>query len=167
MISANEYDPYYKSYIELSLKKPFVEALTENRNTVIDFFKAVPQHKLEYAYAEGKWTPKDILLHLTDAERVFAYRALRIARNDKTELSGFEQNDYVPMASANMRTIDSLIEEYNAVRNASIALFKSFSPEMLLRIGNASSSAISVRAIGYILTGHENHHMAVIKERYL
>ncbi|MDG1661667.1 MAG: DinB family protein [Winogradskyella sp.] len=102
-----------------------------------------------------------------DTERVFVYRAMRIARQDKTEMVGFEQDDYVDAGKANNRTINSLIEEYKAVRNATIVLFDSFSDEELKSIGKANGSPVSVRAIGYIITGHENHHNNVIRERYL
>ena len=127
----------------------------------ISFFKH------EFRYAEGKWTIKDIILHLIDAERIFAYRALRIARNDKTALPGFEENDYVVTANANNREYESLFTEYETVRNATISLFKTFTSEDFLRLGTASNNSISVRAIGYITLGHELHHKNVILERYL
>ena len=167
MISPQEYNPYYQSYIDLSLKGPIVENLESNMKRVMAFYKSIPREKLDYAYAHGKWTPKDIILHLTDAERVFAYRALRVARADATELSGFEQDDYVVSAMAGQRSLESLLNEYKAVRSASIELFRSFPQETLALRGLASGSVISVRAIGYILTGHENHHVKVIGERYL
>ena len=127
----------------------------------ISFFKH------EFRYAEGKWTIKDIILHLIDAERIFAYRALRIARNDKTALPGFEENDYVVAANANNRGYESLLAEYETVRNVSISLFETFTSEELLRLGTASNNSVSVRAIGYIMLGHELHHKNVILERYL
>ena len=127
----------------------------------ISFFKH------EFRYAEGKWTIKDIILHLIDAERIFAYRALRIARNDNTALPGFEENDYVVAANANNREYESLLAEYETVRNATISLFETFSSEDLLRLGTASNNSVSVRAIGYIMLGHELHHKNVILERYL
>ena len=144
-----------------------VLGLKKNVISVVDFYQNIPSEKLEHAYAEGKWTPKDILLHIIDTERVFVYRAMRIARQDKTEMVGFEQDDYVDAGKANNRTINSLIEEYKAVRNATIVLFDSFSDEELKSIGKANGSPVSVRAIGYIITGHENHHNNVIRERYL
>lgn len=131
------------------------------------FFRSIPPEKENYRYAEGKWTPKDILLHLIDAERIFAYRALRIARNDKTALPGFEENDYVIEANAEERSMESLLEEYFDVRKATISLFLSFSADALKRLGEASGFSVSVRAIGYIILGHEKHHANVIIERYL
>lgn len=166
-ISQEEFNPYYLPYIQLTANSNVILGLRENLETVVDFYKNIPVEKIEYAYAEGKWTPKDILLHIIDTERVFAYRAMRIARQDKTEMVGFEQDDYVDAGKANNRTIDSLITEYKAVRKATIVLFDSFSDEELKSMGKASGSPVSVRAIGYIITGHENHHNTIIKERYL
>ena len=108
-----------------------------------------------------------MLIHLIDTERVFSYRAMRIARQDKTEMVGFEQDDYVMSAKTNTRSIEDLLNEYKAVRQATIALYKSFSEEELKSIGTASGSPISVRAIGCIITGHENHHNNMITDRYL
>jgi len=167
MIATNEYNPYYKSYIALTTSNDILEGLKLNLKTAVDFYKSIPLEKHDYAYAEGKWTIKDVLLHCIDCERIFAYRALRISRQDKTPLSGFEQDDYVPNANATARTMDSLLNEYVAVRQATIALFEFFTAEQLMAIGTASGSEISVRAIGYIFSGHENHHMNVVKERYL
>mgnify|MGYP001565642087 CR=1 FL=1 len=166
-ISHDEFNPYYLPYIQLAANQDIVLGLKKNVISVVDFYQNIPSEKLEHAYAEGKWTPKDILLHIIDTERVFVYRAMRIARQDKTEMVGFEQDDYVDAGKANNRTINSLIEEYKAVRNATIVLFDSFSDEELKSIGKANVSPVSVRAIGYIITGHENHHNNVIRERYL
>ena len=166
-ISHDEFNHYYLPYIQLAANQDIVLGLKENVISVVDFYQNIPSEKLEHAYAEGKWTPKDILLHIIDTERVFVYRAMRIARQDKTEMVGFEQDDYVDAGKANNRTINSLIEEYKTVRNATIALFDSFSDEELKSIGKANGSTVSVRALGFIITGHENHHNNVIREHYL
>lgn len=166
-LSPEEFNPYYLPYIQLATKPDIIESLKQNLISVVDFYQSIAKDKLEFSYAEGKWTPKDILLHIIDTERVFAYRAMRIARRDKTEMVGFEQDDYVEVGKANSRSISSLLEEYKAVRNATLALFNSFSVEDLKAIGKASGSPVSVRAIGHIITGHENHHNNIIKERYL
>ncbi|NRD23511.1 DinB family protein [Winogradskyella litoriviva] len=166
-LNVNEYNSYYESYIEKSNQKPIVEGLSDNLERIVLFFRAIPKGKQDYSYAEGKWTIKDILLHIIDTERIFSYRALRISRNDKTPLPGFEHNDYVFNASASNRSLESLLEEYTAVRKATIALYNSLNPPVLLEIGEASGFPISVRAIGYIITGHENHHCEIIKQRYL
>jgi hypothetical protein len=123
--------------------------------------------KFDFRYAEGKWTIKDIIQHLIDAERVFSYRAMRISRNDKTPLPGFEENDYVENTNANGRSIQDLLTELSAVRQSTLLLFKSFSEEQFGRIGVASNADVSVRAIGFIIIGHQKHHQKVFQERYL
>lgn len=117
-------------------------------------------------YETGKWTVKDILQHLIDCERIFCYRALRIARNDKTPLPGFEENEYIPEAKTERRTIDELIFELESVRRTCILLFNSFDDEMLRRVGMCSGKDISVLAIGFTIAGHMLHHVNVIKEKY-
>jgi len=170
MITFNkdEFAPFYANYIARSLfHLDIVDGLRKQKEEIVSFFKTIPLQKQEFQYEIGKWTPKDILLHLIDAERIFAYRALRISRKDVTALHGFEENDYVPNAGANSRNMDSLVEEYESVRNATISLFSNFTEEQLVCVGTASGSTVSVRAIGCIILGHELHHVAVIKERYL
>ena len=171
MISNNlnpkEYNSYYKSYIDKSTDVNIVQGLNKNLDAVVSFYSNIPQEKHDFAYAKGKWTVKDILLHIIDTERIFTYRALRIARQDKTPLAGFEQDDYVVSGQSSSRSLDNILEEYKAVRQASIALYQSFDSNTLEQIGEASGFPISVRAIGYILTGHENHHNQIIIGRYL
>lgn len=167
-LNKNEFAPYYATYISKSIFfKDIVKSLKEQEEELDAFFSNIPVEKHEFRYEVGKWTIKDILLHLIDAERVFSYRALRISRNDKTEMPDFEENDYVLNASANNRTIENLLLEYKSVRSATISLFTSFTEEQKMRIGTASNSTVSVRALGYIILGHELHHVSVIKERYL
>lgn len=117
-------------------------------------------------YADGKWTVRDILQHLIDSERIFQYRALRIARNDDTALPGFEENEYVPEAKGDTRSIDELLNEFESVRNSGIILFDSFDETMLQRKGICSEKEISVLAIGFSIAGHTLHHFNVIKEKY-
>ncbi|MEZ4802649.1 MAG: DinB family protein [Gelidibacter sp.] len=166
-LQSNEYNPYYQTYINKTENLNLKDGLRHNFETVSSFLKILPADKLEYRYAEGKWTIKEVLLHLVDAERIFAYRALRIAREDQTPLPGFDQDIYVVPSKANDRSFESLINEYKTVRDATIALFDTFDQKMLTAIGTASNSPISVRALGFIIMGHENHHCEVIKERYL
>ena len=166
-LNSNEFHPYYKLYIDNATDLNIIESLKQNLDSVVSFYNGITEEKHDYSYAEGKWTIKDVLLHIIDTERIFTYRALRIARLDKTSLPGYEQDDFAITAKATKRSLESILDEYKAVRHASIALFKSFDAETLEQIGEASGSPISVRAIGYILTGHENHHNQVIKERYL
>lgn len=167
LLNANEFNPYYKNYIEKSTDSNIVKGLENNLEVMIAFYSRIPLEKHDYAYAEGKWTVKDILIHIIDTERIFAYRALRFARKDKTPLVGFEQDDYVVNVNTKNRTLENILEEFKTVRQASIALFKTFDNDTLKQIGEASDSPFSVRALGYIITGHENHHNQIINERYL
>jgi len=123
--------------------------------------------KLNYRYAQNKWTIKEILVHIIDDERIYAYRALCFARNDKTELPGFEQDDYALHSRANERSLENILEEYEAVRNATIALFNGLPEDSLLRMGTANNNKATVRAMAYHIAGHELHHMNIIKEKYL
>ncbi|MBQ0787979.1 MAG: DinB family protein [Oceanihabitans sp.] len=166
-LNASEYNPYYETYVGKAADLSLLDGLSESFNTTLDFFSKLPEDKMEYAYAEGKWTIKEVMQHIVDTERVFAYRALRFSRNDKTELPGYDQDAYTPSSESNRRTKASLMEEYSHVRESTISLFKSFTNEMLLLSGKASGGNMSVRAIGFIVVGHEKHHCQVIKERYL
>jgi hypothetical protein len=123
--------------------------------------------KFDYRYAEGKWTIKEIIQHIIDTERIFAYRALRISRNDQTPLPGFDENDFANNTAAQTRGLQDLLTEFSAVRHSNLLLFKSFSDEQLLQVGIASEHSISVRAIGFILIGHQKYHQKVFEERYL
>lgn len=167
-LQPNEYSQFYANYVALvSDEYSILEELEISVHRLVKFVREIPMDKFDYRYAEGKWTIKDILQHLIDAERVFAYRALCFARNDKTELPGFEEDDYVIEANANKRSIQDLLTELLIVRQSSLALFKSFNDEQLMRIGTASNNPMSVRALGFIIIGHQNHHQRVFEERYL
>ncbi|MEO8772965.1 MAG: DinB family protein [Gelidibacter sp.] len=166
-LDSNEYDPYFQAYINRVGMKNIMHLLKESHKSIISFITSIEVEKLSYRYAEGKWTVKEIMLHLIDTERVFAYRALCIARKDKIELSGFDQDIFVAHSDADNRSIDSLLSEYESVRMATISLFESFDQKTLTTVGIANNSALSVRAAAYIIVGHENHHVQVIKERYL
>lgn len=167
-LNPSEYATYYASFIsKLSEEYTLIEELEISLHRFIKFVQNIPMDKFDYRYAEEKWTIKDIIQHLIDCERVFSYRALRIARNDKTELPGFEEDDYAIQANANKRSIMELLTELSAVRHSTIYLFKTFTEKQLLQIGVASNNAISVRAIGFVIIGHQNHHQQVFEERYL
>ena len=131
------------------------------------FFKSIPKEKLEYKYADDKWTIKEVFQHIIDTERIFMYRCLRIARHDKTALAGFEQNDYIIPSKANSKSIESLLEEYRTTRQYSIVLLKSLSDEDLKYIGQASDNVMSARSTAFSTIGHEIHHVNIIEERYL
>ena len=162
-----EYAPYYHTYIGKVNQSDLITALKDGGDNFGKFVSAIPKDKADYRYADGKWTVKEVLSHLLDSERIFAYRALRFARNDKTELAGYDENLYVPESNAANRSIESFIEEGIYIRKATIALFESFTEEMSKRTGSANGREISVRALGFIIPGHEIHHLGVIKERYL
>jgi len=165
----NEYAPFYALYILEASKSD--KGIVENlQSSLIDFFELlsnIPEEKQLFAYAENKWTIKELVQHMIDTERVMAYRALRISRGDATALAGFDENDFIANANANQIPYIELLKEFSLVRKSSIAMFKGFSDGMLLRKGRASETEISVRALGFILTGHVLHHLKIIRERYL
>lgn len=166
-LTEDEYNPYYRPYITAAGHLPLLEGLEKGKTELIEFIKNLPEARLHTAYAEGKWTLAEVLLHLIDAERIFQYRALCFARNDSTDLPGFDENAYAPNSKAAQRSKASLTEEFKALRESTVALFKTFDEEVLLRKGMANGSSISVRAIGFIICGHQQHHTQVIRERYL
>lgn len=166
-LNDTEYIPYFKGYIDNAKGLKLLPGLQSSFDEAMLFFQSIDEDKLSYRYAEGKWTIKEIICHLIDTERIFCYRALRFARQDKTVLSGFDENEYVEYSGADDRTINSLLEEYKSVRQASIALYNSFSQTTLLSKGVAGSGHVSVRALGFLIIGHEKHHIRIIKERYL
>lgn len=167
-LQPDEFAGHFATYInQVSSEYNLVEELEISVHRLIKFVQNIPLDKFDYRYAEGKWSIKDIIQHLIDAERIFAYRALCFARNDKTSLPGFEENDYVDEANAGKRSIQDLLSELAVVRQGTLSLFKSFSNEELMRKGIASNNPISVRALGFVIIGHQNHHQRVFEERYL
>ena len=167
-LQPSEYASYYEAYInQVSDEYTLTEELEISVHRLIKFVQEIPLDKFDYRYEEGKWTIKDILQHLIDAERIFSYRALRFARNDKTALASFEENIYAEEAYANKRSIMDLLTELAVVRQATLSLFKTFAQEELMRTGIASGNPMSVRAIGFVIIGHQNHHQQIFKERYL
>lgn len=162
-----EYPNELNQYISLVPGNDLLEYFDTQTLSIASLASTLSEEQLLFRYAEGKWSVKDIFCHLIDCERIYNYRALCIARGDKTELPGFEENDYAKTAHADARNIDGIITEYKSVRASSIELFKSFDDKILLRSGIANGSMRSVRATGYSLAGHEIHHLNVIKERYL
>ncbi|AXT49911.1 DinB family protein [Aquimarina sp. BL5] len=167
LLTSGEYNPYYGVFIDQAENANILIGLQQSKQKFIDFVNTISDEKLTYAYAEGKWTIAEVLQHIIDTERIFSYRALRFARNDKSPLIGFDQDEYVPNSNANNYSRQELIEDFEAARNNTVGLFKSFTQNMLTEIGEASGSPMSVRAIGYVLSGHQKHHLHVIKDRYL
>lgn len=166
MVDIQTVPEFYRGYIRALGDGDLVPLLLKSGDDFIGFCRNLTEAQGHYKYADDKWSIKDIILHLTDSERVFAYRAMRFARNDQTELSGFEQNDYVPEANADGRTIHNLLAEFTNVRAATVDLFSSFNNDIRKRSGIANGVEMSVEAIGYIISGHLVHHMNVINERY-
>lgn len=162
----NEYSRFNATYIEPLDDINLIEELEICLHDFIRFVQNIPMDKFDYRYAEGKWTIKDIIQHIIDAERIFSYRALRISRNDQTPLPGFEENSYVANTNANARSIQQLLTEMAAVRQSTLLLFKSFTQEQIQLIGTASDNPISVRAIGFVIIGHQKHHQKIFQERY-
>ena len=166
-LSTYEYAPFYSNYITTLGKVDLHEVLKTSFKDLIKSLKYLPEEKFSYCYAEGKWTIKELIQHITDAERVLSYRALRFSRNDTTDLPGFDEDWYVDNSNGNDRCIEDLLIEFKLVRRSTISLFKSFSTEMLSKTGSANGSEMTVRAIGFIIAGHQTHHLKIIKEKYL
>jgi len=166
----SEYPEYAEMYMKLLPADGFIlNHLKTNFQTVKDFIYTLPPKKLLYKYAKDKWTIKEILVHIIDDERIFAYRAMSFARNEKRSMPGFEQDDYAQYSGANERDLANIFEEYEAVRHATITLFNGLPEESLMRMGTGSSTfhSATVRALAYHIAGHELRHINIIKERYL
>ncbi|MEG2102431.1 MAG: DinB family protein [Flavobacterium sp.] len=166
-LAENEYSGHFSTYIKQAGDGKLIEELEISLHEFIRFVQNIPLDKFDYRYAEGKWTIKHIIQHIIDSERVFAYRALRFSRNDKTPLSSFEENDYANNANSNNRSIQDLLTELSALRHSTLLFYKSLSEEQLKNIGTASNNQISVRALGFVIIGHQKHHQKVFEERYL
>lgn len=161
-----EYGEYYHGYISQVPENELSLAFSNHTANTLQFLKEIPVSKLDYAYAPGKWTVKQVLQHLTDAERIFVYRALRFARKDSTPLASFEENDYADVARVDHLNWEDMIEEFRLLRSSSERFFLSLNEEELSRFGKASGVNITVRSLGFIVIGHALHHQKVLKERY-
>jgi uncharacterized damage-inducible protein DinB len=163
-----EYPAYVHIYIDLLPDDGLIlKHLDDNLTSTKQFIASIPKPRLLHRYAEGKWTIKEILGHLVDDERIYVYRALRFARNDSTELPGFDQDHFARYSDANQRDIEDLLDEFTLVRQSSIAFFNSLDDAALIRTGVAEGNRASVRALAYHIAGHELRHMNIIRERYL
>lgn len=166
--SPAEYAVYYSTYLDPIPEDTLIlDGLKIHAKEYEKRLLALTDRQLTYSYAEGKWTIKDILLHLIDCERIFLYRALRFARNDKMALPFFDENEFAKEGQANQLPIKKLIKEYKTQRAATIAFFSNQSARILKRTGIASQAAMSVRACAWIIYAHEVHHWKVIEEKYL
>lgn len=163
-----DHAPFYQPYLDtLDPETDLLDELEISLHAFIHMVRDIPLEAVDYRYAPGKWTIKDIIQHLIDAERIFAYRALRIGRGDTTPLPGFEENDYAYDAQGHKRSINELLSEFSEVRFATLSLFRSLGEERLHRAGTANGQPVTAGAIGFIILGHQRHHQRVYRERYL
>jgi len=162
-----EYPEWYAAEIELVPYSELLNGLEDSFQKTSAFLRELPSDKLLFRYQPEKWTIQEMWQHVIDTERVLSYRAMRFSRGDTTVLQGFDQNKYAEMSQANERDWADILQEYSAVRVSSLMLFRSLNEEMLLRRGTAGRSEASVRALGFLILGHETHHLKVIRERYL
>lgn len=167
MISQNEYAPYYETYIKLFKDVSVLDSLQKSQTFFDEISLTIPTSKENFAYASNKWTIKQVIQHIIDTERIFTYRALCFARGDNTSLPGFDQDLYVENCDVSSKSLSNLIEEMKVLRLSTTILFQHFSNEEMLSIGVANGNQMSVRAVGYVLSGHQMHHTNIIKERYL
>lgn len=167
--SKSEYSDFYQPYLDVIPEgsSGLIELMNSSLEACNSLLEDLDSSKENYRYADGKWSVKELLLHIIDAERVFAYRALRFARNDSTELRGFDENLYVEFSDVSQRSLSDLLKEFNWVRKSNILMFESLDDEALSRMGRVEDNPISVRALGFIICGHLMHHLRVIQERYL
>jgi len=164
----HNFPDYFNHYISLvNDNSDVITALENTHKNTNELLDLITEEQGNYAYADGKWSIKELLTHIVDTERIFCNRALRIARNDKTDMPGYDHDAYVPFSRANERKICEIYKEFNIVREGTIALFKSFTPEMLERSGTANGNIFTVLVIGFIISGHEIHHTNVMEEKYL
>lgn len=162
-----EFAHFYAGYVDAVPDGDLLDRLHDQAHATQLLLRGLSDRDGRFRYAEGKWSVKEVLGHVTDAERIFGYRALRFARNDGTELPGFEQDAYIAAAHFEERSLASLLNEFAAVREATLRLFESFTEEELLRGGPAAGHLVTVRALAWIIAGHERHHQRVLRERYL
>jgi hypothetical protein len=164
---AAEYADYYGRYISLVPEGDLVATLEQQFDETAALLGSIPEERAGHRYAEGKWSIRELVGHIVDAERIFSYRVLRIARGDQTPLAGFDQDPYVPAGEFDARSLADLVEEFTAVRRSTLALLRGLPAAAWDRTGIASDNPVSVRALAYIIAGHERAHVGVLKERYL
>ncbi len=162
-----DYPAYYEKYLDLVPETDIISALKANHQTVLDFIEEVPRLKWNYFYDDGKWTVKQVINHIIDCERILSYRALRFARGDNQQLLTFDENLYAANANLTNTNAQILADEFDSVRLSNVLMFKQFGEKELLLKGKTSGGDVSVLSIGYFLCGHAQHHINVIKEKYL
>jgi hypothetical protein len=164
--SASEYDPYYEGYVSLVPDAPIFETLAAQSEDFRALLAGLSLDGADYRYAPGKWSVRQLLGHINDAERVFGTRAMCIARGEVADLPGYDQDEYVAGTAIESRTVDSLVREFEFLRAANLEMFSGLSSSDWARAGRANGSSVTVRAIGWVLAGHVSHHMAILRERY-
>jgi uncharacterized damage-inducible protein DinB len=161
-----EFAQYYAGYVESVPDGDLLHTLGDAHRATMEWLRSVPSDRHDHRYAEGKWTVRQVIGHITDAERVFAHRLFRFARGDATPLPAFDENAYVDVARFERRSFASLLDEWSAVRAATMALLDSLDAEEFSRTGTASGTTASVRGLAWIIAGHELHHVRLLRERY-
>jgi uncharacterized damage-inducible protein DinB len=162
-----DYNNFYQAYVDNAIGNDVQEVIANHSIAINDFVNSLPEAKAAYQYAPEKWTVKDVLQHMIDAERIFVYRALTFARKDGTPLPGFEENDYAANADTSVRSLQSLKDEFIATRNSTDIFLSNLTDEELKQEGSANNNPITVNAIAFIIIGHILHHKRVLEERYL
>ena len=165
--NSTEHAPYFEKYISLVPEGDIVLTLRHQIESTLSLIRGLGEVQGEVRYAPGKWSVKEVIGHLIDTERIFAYRAMRFARNDATPLPGFDENSFVANAGFGSRSLADLAEEFEHTRKSNVYLFKHLDGDSLLRRGAANDNEISVRAIAYVIAGHELHHVGILRSRYL
>jgi len=166
-LKENEYASYYKPYLEDVEEGDIASLMIKDLEEQLMLLESIKEEKYQYSYQTGKWSIAELILHVIDSESVFAYRSLSIARNDKTDLPGFDQDEWAKNSNANTLSKNIIIGLFKTCRNHSIALYKSYQKEKLLNIGSANNVSFSVRSLAYIIIGHNRHHFNVLKDHYL
>jgi len=163
---SGEFNPYYTGYIDRVKEEDLMSFLEQQKQSYKDLVEQWPADRLDHKYEEGKWTVKEVLTHINDVERIFAYRLVTCLRGEEKSIPGFDENEYIRNANINHRVVENFINEFSALRSSSIALCKSVEEKDWLRQGNFNGSPMSARAIAYMMPGHVAHHLDILNERY-
>ena len=162
-----DYKKYFSRYIDLVKEEEIDIALTKNHSNCMKLISSIDEEKATYRYGEDKWSIKELLSHIIDTERIFSYRALRFARNDQTELAGYDENHFAIFSGADDRPFKDIVKEFDYTRLSSIAMYSSFNKEMRTRSGRANGVEIDVSSLAYLISGHCQHHLNILEKRYL
>lgn len=163
----SDFQKYIQRYLDQIPSEDWIGELIRSGEKTVEIYSAITEQQSIFAYAEGKWTLKELLLHLSDTERIFQYRILAFARGEKAELPGFDEENYAAASFANNRSLESLLDEYKLIRRSSQILLETLEPSVLKNIGRANGNQLTVETIGKLIVGHNYHHLSIIEERYL